>query len=90
MTLQPTTSDWRLDALCAQVDTELFFPDQRGGNFAAAKRICRSCPVAATCLEVALSVPAVDDWGIWGGLSQRERARIRTERRAQAAADGAA
>ena len=86
MTLQPTTSDWRLDALCAQVDTELFYPDGRGGNFAAAKRICRSCPVAATCLEVALATPPTDDWGIWAATSPRQRREIRRARNAAAEA----
>ena len=50
--------DWRRDALCAQVDPELFFPE-KGELASSAKRICGSadkpnCPVREQCLDFAL------------------------------------
>ncbi len=77
-TWQPDAPDeepaWMKRALCAQVDPEAFFPE-RGGSTREAKRICAGCDVRAECLEYAL----VHDerFGIWGGLSERERRRIR-------------
>jgi WhiB family redox-sensing transcriptional regulator len=69
---------WRTKALCAQTDPEAFFPE-KGGSTRDAKRVCTGCPVRAECLKFAL----VNDerFGIWGGLSERERRRVRLERR---------
>ena len=64
---------WRDQALCAQADPEEFFPE-KGGSTARAKAICRACPVAAECLQWALDHE--ERWGIWGGLSVKERARL--------------
>lgn len=68
-----TELDWQLEGVCNQVDPDLFFPD-KGGSTATAKRVCRSCPVQAECLEYAL----INDeaFGIWGGMSERERRRL--------------
>lgn len=71
--------DWRLSALCAEVDSELFFPP-RGGSARPAKRVCSRCPVAAECLDEALGYPASEDFGIRGGLSERERIVLRRQR----------
>ncbi len=65
---------WQADALCAQTDPESFFPE-KGGSTRDAKRICESCEVAAQCLEYALAND--ERFGIWGGLSERERRRLR-------------
>ncbi|MQA62366.1 MAG: hypothetical protein GEU86_12900 [Actinophytocola sp.] len=67
----PLPPGWVRDAVCAQTDPELFFPD-KGGSTAAAKRICAGCPVRARCLDYALDSP-VPVSGIWGGLSEKER-----------------
>lgn len=64
---------WRDDALCAETDPESFFPE-KGGSTREAKRICGSCPVRAECLEYALTHG--ERFGIWGGLSERERRRL--------------
>jgi WhiB family redox-sensing transcriptional regulator len=40
-----------------------------------AKRICSGCEVRAECLEYALAHD--ERFGIWGGLSERERRRLR-------------
>jgi Transcription factor WhiB. len=70
---------WQTDALCAQTDPEAFFPE-KGGSTRDAKRICTSCEVKAQCLEYALQND--ERFGIWGGLSERERRRLRRTRTA--------
>jgi WhiB family transcriptional regulator, redox-sensing transcriptional regulator len=66
--------DWRDRALCAQTDPEAFFPE-RGGSVREAKRVCRSCEVRAECLEYALEND--ERFGVYGGLSERERRRLK-------------
>lgn len=66
--------DWQERALCAQTDPEAFFPE-KGGSTRDAKRICASCEVQAQCLEYALAND--ERFGIWGGLSERERRRLK-------------
>ena len=61
---------WVENALCAEVDTEIFFP-QKGGSTAEAKSICAECLVAAECLEYALATG--QRHGIWGGVPERKR-----------------
>ena len=65
---------WQTDALCAQTDPEAFFPE-KGGSTRDAKRVCEACPVQAECLDYAMSKD--EKFGIWGGLSERERRRLR-------------
>jgi WhiB family redox-sensing transcriptional regulator len=69
---------WRMSALCAETDPEAFFPD-KGGSTREAKLVCRGCPVRGDCLEYALANE--ERFGIWGGLSERERRRVRQQRR---------
>lgn len=61
---------WVADALCAQTDPEIFFPE-KGGSTDAAKRVCGACDVTAECLAYALRTG--QEHGIWGGLSRMER-----------------
>ena len=70
--------EWRRDALCAETDPEAFFPE-KGGSTREAKRVCTGCSVRAECLEAALTND--ERFGIWGGLSERERRRLRLQRR---------
>ena len=72
-----TVLHWQDDALCAQVDPEVFFPE-KGGSTRSAKEICGMCPVAAECLEYALLHD--ERHGIWGGKSERERREIASRR----------
>ncbi|MBN9240088.1 MAG: WhiB family transcriptional regulator [Leifsonia sp.] len=65
---------WQSDSLCAQTDPEAFFPE-KGGSTRDAKKICGSCEVRARCLEYALEND--ERFGIWGGLSERERRKLR-------------
>jgi WhiB family redox-sensing transcriptional regulator len=67
---------WQVDALCAQTDPEAFFPE-KGGSTRDAKRICETCEVRSECLDYALQND--ERFGIWGGLSERERRRLRRE-----------
>ena len=71
-------ASWRLEALCAETDPEAFFPE-KGGSTRDAKRVCTGCTVRAQCLEFALAND--ERFGIWGGLSERERRRIRLRQR---------
>jgi WhiB family redox-sensing transcriptional regulator len=72
----PATTDdqWQERALCAQTDPEAFFPE-KGGSTREAKRICMGCEVRDACLEYALAHD--ERFGIWGGLSERERRRLK-------------
>ncbi|MFC6354820.1 WhiB family transcriptional regulator [Luethyella okanaganae] len=65
---------WQSDSLCAQTDPEAFFPE-KGGSTRDAKKICGSCEVRTECLEYALAND--ERFGIWGGLSERERRKLR-------------
>lgn len=68
--------EWQDQALCAQTDPEAFFPE-KGGSTREAKRICQACAVRDECLEYALEHD--ERFGIWGGLSDRERRRLKRE-----------
>lgn len=72
----PATEDdqWQERALCAQTDPEAFFPE-KGGSTREAKRICTGCEVRDACLDYALAHD--ERFGIWGGLSERERRRLK-------------
>ena len=67
-------SAWQAVALCAQTDPEAFFPE-KGGSTREAKSVCKACEVKMECLEYALTHD--ERYGIWGGLSERERRKLR-------------
>lgn len=69
-----TPDQWQDKALCAQTDPEAFFPE-KGGSTREAKKICLGCEVRHECLEYALAHD--ERFGIWGGLSERERRRLK-------------
>jgi WhiB family redox-sensing transcriptional regulator len=68
---------WQRRANCLGVDPDLFFPE-RGGSTREAKEVCRGCVVREECLQYALSNG--EKFGIWGGLSERERRKLRRGR----------
>ena len=72
----PADLSWRDLAVCAETDPEAFFPE-KGGSTREAKRVCRGCEVRAECLEYALDHG--ERFGIWGGMSERERRRLKRE-----------
>lgn len=65
---------WAADAKCLQADPETFFPE-KGGSTREAKRICMQCDVRDECLDYALENE--ERFGIWGGLSERERRKLK-------------
>ncbi|HLS00791.1 MAG TPA: WhiB family transcriptional regulator [Beutenbergiaceae bacterium] len=67
---------WQERALCAQTDPEAFFPE-KGGSTREAKRVCSACEVRVECLEYALMND--ERFGIWGGLSERERRKLKRQ-----------
>lgn len=81
----------RSDRACLGVDPETFFPVYSGHSAEEkAKRICAGCPVREGCLDFAIDTG--QQYGIWGGLNQDERAaevRQRNKAARQAQAGGA-
>src|SRR4051795_9093413 len=65
---------WQERGLCAQTDPEAFFPE-KGGSTREAKKVCLTCDVRQECLEYALEND--ERFGIWGGLSERERRKLK-------------
>ncbi|MFE5037127.1 WhiB family transcriptional regulator [Streptomyces sp. NPDC056683] len=84
--MQPVEEEWRHDAACAGNATNLFFPVGTSADAFAqeqeAKRVCHTCPVMAECLEFAMDT---GQQGIWGGLNEDERRRLRKNQRRAAA-----
>ncbi|MBP9853137.1 WhiB family transcriptional regulator [Candidatus Saccharibacteria bacterium] len=59
------------EGVCAQTDPEVFFPE-KGGSSRTSKQVCiNACEVTEECLALALL--AGERFGIWGGLTDRER-----------------
>jgi WhiB family transcriptional regulator, redox-sensing transcriptional regulator len=70
-------------ALCAEIDPELWYPFASGNASAkSAKAVCRRCPARLECLAWALEHH--EEYGVWGGTTVKDRARLR--RRGQVAA----
>ena len=68
---------WRDRAECRDdpIPDLWFVPPGDRHGIAAAKAICRRCPVAAECLAEAMADPSIV--GVWGGTSEVERAKLR-------------
>lgn len=72
--------DWQRLGLCRGRDSAQFFhPDgergaSRGRREAAAKQLCRACPVRAECAAHALATR--EPYGVWGGFTEAERLRL--------------
>lgn len=63
------------NASCQHVDDKSIFFPSRGEDVEVAKRVCHNCPVETECLAWALEHR--EAFGIWGGLSERQRRRLR-------------
>ena len=70
-------NEWRKRAACREVDTFVFFPET-DEEADAALAVCATCPVREDCLEFAL-VTRQDD-GVWGGMTETDRKRLRRRR----------
>lgn len=68
---------WQERALCAQTDPEAFFPE-KGGSTREAKKVCLTCEVRTECLDYAVAND--ERFGIWGGMSERERRVVKKDR----------
>lgn len=93
-----TTSDWQVMAVCRNISPSTFYPeDEQDGSKGNGKRgraakqllrdaeeraklICRGCPVRTACLQYALDH---QEHGIWGGLTEDERAEVKRRRAAR-------
>lgn len=71
---------WQVFGACRGMDVDLFYhpPGEsrrtKTQRINHAKTICHTCPVIAECAEWALNTR--EPYGIWGGLSEDERAAI--------------
>jgi WhiB family redox-sensing transcriptional regulator len=68
--------DWATVALCRQSSPDELFV--RGAEQHKAKQVCSACPVRAECLAEALDNEI--EWGVWGGLTERERRAVLRKR----------
>ena len=77
--IETTGTAWRTLAACRNTDPALFFPIGTTGpaveQIEHAKAVCGQCPARQPCLEFALDTR--QDSGVWGGLTEEERHRIR-------------
>jgi WhiB family redox-sensing transcriptional regulator len=68
-------TNWRTNAACQYVDTDLHFPIANTPGWRKqtqeAKQVCGGCPVREVCLEWALKTGQTA--GVWGGKSARQR-----------------
>ncbi len=81
--------EWHRAAACADTDPGLFHPAPNDLlAVAAAKRVCRACPVRTACLADAMAwEPPGLRHGIAGGLTPTERRRLHDTTRATTSAD---
>ncbi len=70
---------WQIRANCLGLDPELFYPE-RGLPTREAKEVCRGCVVQQDCLDFAIANG--ERFGVWGGMSERERRSVRIDREA--------
>lgn len=67
--------EWMMHAACRGMGDDLF-PEASAQQ--SARGICTKCPVRRECLAVALDDRI--EWGIWGGMTERERRALLRER----------
>lgn len=61
---------------CQETDPEAWFLEKSDvGVTAKAKKLCEACPVVTECGEFAIANH--EQFGIWGGMSPRERSFVR-------------
>ncbi len=77
MTASDRTS-WMKEGACSGSDPELMFP-KTDEEIALAVGVCATCSIQVVCLEYALDNR--EDYGVWGGASEKERRKIIKDRR---------
>ncbi|GAB2733108.1 WhiB family transcriptional regulator [Nocardioides pakistanensis] len=80
----PPMGPWIDEAVCAQIDPELFQSGAGSADQDAATAVCATCPVRLSCLRYALENPKATCTGVWGGYNQYQLEGLR--RRAREAA----
>lgn len=72
--------EWLTQASCRAEDPETFFPDNNVDRIAQAKAVCATCPVRRECLIDCMaqegSRSAKSRWGVYAGLTPRQRERL--------------
>jgi WhiB family redox-sensing transcriptional regulator len=71
---------WMDRGVCRGEPIETFFADRGGDAYKRAQRLCHRCPVRRECADYAVADPLILGW--WGGMSERERRRVRASRAA--------
>ena len=74
LALMTLRQSWYERAACLEADADSFFPE-KGGSSRPAKRVCAGCIVRTECLAYALDND--ERFGIWGGMSERERRQLK-------------
>lgn len=67
--------DWTLDARCRGMQDQLF---PEGADQKRARAVCTGCAVRSECLAEALDNRI--EWGVWGGMTERERRQLLRQR----------
>ena len=69
------------EAACRHHDPDLWFPEPGAATVATAKLICSGCPIVDDCRMWAVGHPREATHGIWGGLTEAQRDRVRKAQR---------
>ena len=80
-TLGEARPAWQAQAACRGAGADAFFPE-RGENYLGVLRICSTCPVREQCLDFGIN----EKDGVWGGLTGRQRRKLRRRRLLESAA----
>lgn len=73
--------DWQAGAACTGIGTEVFYAPESAPHqvpFETLARVCNPCPVKTECLNHAVKH---EEFGYWGGTSERGIRMIRKEKR---------
>lgn len=68
--------NWVPSAICRGAQPDALFV--RGAAQHQAKKVCGACPVRTECLAEALDNEI--EWGVWGGMTERERRALLRQR----------
>jgi WhiB family redox-sensing transcriptional regulator len=68
-------ADWRSGGACFGRNDDAMFPETNREQREAAQLCLLACPVREECLSYALR--ADERWGVWGGTTEAERAKLR-------------
>lgn len=82
--LKNTDFSWHKHAACLDSSSDLFFMEIENAatnkqRIKEAKEICEVCPVRNACLQQAIDNG--EGFGVWGGMTSRERAKVRRRQR---------